>query len=372
MRETEAGQSPLDPARIRPQQGSPETPDLEELIEAIIDSSTTRQAICDLQYNLLVELLNKYPSSSCLSVEGAVVEYPICLLCYKCLESRCTHQGQHKTAALPKLVVFPTHLSIETQGNKRRMKMSLGFMLKLKRRQAQEWQITEGIMLKLNGRQCQEWQLTECPLGERNTKIQKEMKTSPESLQGSDQSANIKHFTFQMPESISKKIIKSQGRKTADTDFHLGSPAGPQQQSPSDVTSPSSHKRQFPQKGRKRPDRTVIRAPREQPKVVSASTSTTDLHKTGQTAPYVAKPLTKPKPATALLQTDGASSYPAAGEKKPKPGTLFRPGNRVPLHRRILSFCKQTFAEQCSKMPELKFTKSPFWQGRASKGIWAP
>ncbi|CAM4540257.1 unnamed protein product [Caretta caretta] len=104
-------------------QGAPASP--EWLIRSIVKSLGTERAARDLQ----LRLLGWGPWS---------VEYPVCLQCCCCLEGTCPHHPTPQGPRGPRLVVYP---QLRLGRGRSRLHMSLGFLLRIKRKQACKWQL---------------------------------------------------------------------------------------------------------------------------------------------------------------------------------------------------------------------------------------
>ncbi|CAM4528681.1 unnamed protein product [Lepidochelys olivacea] len=103
--------------------GAPASP--KWLIRSIVKSLGTERAARDLQ----LRLLGWGPWS---------VEYPVCLQCCCCLEGTCPHHPTPQGPRGPRLVVYP---QLRLGRGRSRLHMSLGFLLRIKRKQACKWQL---------------------------------------------------------------------------------------------------------------------------------------------------------------------------------------------------------------------------------------
>ncbi|TFJ98199.1 EGF-like module-containing mucin-like hormone receptor-like 3 [Platysternon megacephalum] len=119
-------EGPSCPPQAGHPQGAPASP--ERLIRAIVNSLGTKRAARDLQLRLL-------------GWGQWSVEYPVCLQCRCCLDSGCpphpTPQGQRG----PRLIVYPELSVGRGRGGRSRLRLSLGFLLKIKRKEARKWQL---------------------------------------------------------------------------------------------------------------------------------------------------------------------------------------------------------------------------------------
>ncbi|CAM5130597.1 unnamed protein product [Natator depressus] len=110
-----------------PQAGHPQDAPVspEWLIRSIVKSLGIERAARDLQ----LRLLGWGPWS---------VEYPVCLQCCCCLEGTCPHHPTPQGPRGPRLVVYP---QLRLGRGRSRLHMSLGFLLRIKRKQACKWQL---------------------------------------------------------------------------------------------------------------------------------------------------------------------------------------------------------------------------------------
>ncbi|XP_043365842.1 proline-rich protein 36-like [Dermochelys coriacea] len=118
----QGSEGPSCPMQAGHPQGARASP--EWLIRSIVKSLGTERAARDLQLRLL-------------GWGQWSVEYPVCLQCC-CLEGTCPHHPTPQGQRGPRLVVYP-QLSVGRGRN--RLHMSLGFLLRIKRKQACKWQL---------------------------------------------------------------------------------------------------------------------------------------------------------------------------------------------------------------------------------------
>ncbi|XP_075770675.1 proline-rich protein 30 isoform X2 [Pelodiscus sinensis] len=128
MRGAQGSGGPSCPPPAEPSQGTPASP--EWLIRSIVNSLGTERAAQDLQLQLL-------------SWGQLSVEYPVCLQCCCCLERACPHHPAPQAQRSPRLVVYPKLSVGQGRGGHGRLRMSLGFLLKIKRKQASKWQLIQ-------------------------------------------------------------------------------------------------------------------------------------------------------------------------------------------------------------------------------------
>ncbi|CAM2112494.1 unnamed protein product [Caretta caretta] len=114
----QGSEGPSCPPEAGHPQGAPASP--EWLIRSIVKSLGTERAARDLQ----LRLLGWGPWS---------VEYPVCLQCCCCLEGTCPHHPTPQGPRGPRLVVYP---QLRLGRGRSRLHMSLGFLLRIKRKQA--------------------------------------------------------------------------------------------------------------------------------------------------------------------------------------------------------------------------------------------